>query len=197
MTDKNKSVYISLDCEMGGIGTNCSLLTAYFVILDSDLKKIDDLYLYCKPDDGIYRVTGRAMEINGIDLKEHDKIAKTYKECKPELYDFLDRNRGVDQLIPIGQNIRTDMNIIIHNLISEGSWWQFVSYRSLDTATIAAFAIEVGLLPSTVNAGLKSMAEYLEVGTQPNTGHDAAEDVWLSVGVFKELKRRFRANLKY
>lgn len=184
--------YIGLDTETGGIGTNTSLLTAYLAILDEDLNVTADLDLKCKPNDGLYIVTGRAMEINGIDIKEHDKVALTYKECGQILYTFLLANKGKNQLSPIGHNVKFDILRIINHLISQGSWDTFVSYRTLDTAVIGGFAIEVGLLPPTVNAGLKSLAKYLGVGTQEDKNHEAKHDAMLSVGVYRELKKMFK-----
>ncbi len=188
--------YISLDTETGGIGSDVSLLTAYFAVLDEGLNITDELYLRCKPDDGIYRVTGRAMMINGIDLAQHDAIAFPYKECKPLLYDFVKRNKGLTHLKPVGQNVKFDIAKVCENIISIESWNQFVSYRALDTATIAGFAIEVGLLPETVNAGLKAMAEYFGVGKQEEFGHDAKEDTLLTIGVYKKLLELFKTNEK-
>lgn len=74
-------MYIVLDNEMGGTTFDYSLLTSYLVVLDKDLNPIDDLYLYVKPDDGIYRVCGQAMNVNRIDLKVHDTRAVPYKEA--------------------------------------------------------------------------------------------------------------------
>lgn len=180
--------YIALDIETGGLGVDKSFLTAYFAILDKELNIIDELYLYCKPKDGIYHVTAKGMEVNGIDLVEHDKIADTYQIAGTKLYQFLNQHEG--PLIAIGHNVRFDMVHIYDKLISQENWWHFISYRTLDTGVIGGFAIDLGLLPRDINAGLNSLAKYLNVGTQSEK-HDAKEDTLLSVGVYKELKKLF------
>lgn len=217
----NQPVYIGIDTETGGIGSDTSLLTAYFGLYDKDLELVDDLYLFCKPDDGVYRVTGRAMEINGINLAEHDKVAErneTIKHtgslkywlknhCKHlylektefdpicgydvtfEIFNPQTRN---NTLKPLGHNVKFDITKVTENIISESDWNAFVSYRVLDTGTIGGFAIEVGLIPPTINASLSSLAEYFGVGKQPETGHEANKDVWMTVAVYKCLKALFR-----
>jgi hypothetical protein len=197
----NQPVYISLDTETGGIGSDTSLLTAYFGLYDKDLELVDDLYLFCKPDDGIYRVTGKAMEINGINLAEHDKVAENKSMTGSKLYNFLrkpfddnldDSGNGQPLLKPLGHNVKFDILKVTDNILNEAAWDQFVSYRTLDTGTIGGFAIEVGLIPPTVSASLSSLAEYFGVGKQPETGHEANKDVWMTVAVYKCLKALFR-----
>ena len=40
--------YIVFDCETTGLDNDCNLLTAFFVILDENLNKIDTLGLHIK-----------------------------------------------------------------------------------------------------------------------------------------------------
>lgn len=189
--------YIALDTETGGIGEETSLLTAYFSILDENLEQTDELYLELRPADGVYKVKGDAMKINGIDLVKHDESAISYKEGGTKLYDFLswrkpakkelDTDKNAGKLIALGQNVKFDILKITNNLIHTDSWHQFVSYRTLDTAVIAGFLIDAGKLPPTINAGLASMAEYFGVGAQSEFDHDARHDTKLTIAVYKKL----------
>ena len=45
--------YIFLDCEMGSVDLEYSLLSSYFLVVDGNFQKIDELELFVKPDDGI------------------------------------------------------------------------------------------------------------------------------------------------
>lgn len=191
----NKPYIISLDIESGGISKDASLLTCYSTILDSQLNIIDDLYLYVKPDNNIYIVEGQGMRINGIDLGEHDTRALSYKEAGTIFYNFLQKNKGENPLKPLGHNIRFDLEKIANTIISHKSMWQFISYRTLDTGTIAGFAAELGLLPKNLNAGLASLAKYFGVGIQEEFGHDARRDVMLTIGVYKALLKLFQKNI--
>lgn len=73
-------MYLFFDCETGGIGPDYSLLTCYLLVTDNQFNVIDDLYLYLKPDDGIFKVCAEALNVNRIDLKVHGTKAITYKE---------------------------------------------------------------------------------------------------------------------
>lgn len=191
----NKPIYYATDIETGGLGKETSLLTCYSAVLDQQLNIIDDLYLYVKPDDNRYVVEGTGMRINGINLAEHDIKALTYKQAGTQFYNFLQKNKGEKPLKPLGHNIRFDLEKIANTIISHNSLWQFVSYRTLDTGTIAGFAAELGLLPKDLNAGLASLAEYFGVGKQEEFGHDAKHDVELTIGVYKGLLNLFEISM--
>ena len=86
--------YIVFDVETGGIGLDKSLLSACFLYCQYDVKNdeyeiIDGLDLKIKPNDDVYHVTAQGMQINGIDLVEHDKVAITEKQAGTKLYDKL------------------------------------------------------------------------------------------------------------
>ena len=181
--------YLFLDNEMGGIGTQYSLLTVYLAHFTDDLVLVDDLYLYLKPDDGIYKVCGEAMNVNRIDLKVHDTRAITYKEGGTKLYNFLKNNSSTsNRLVPVGHGIYGDIELIVHNLISRGSWDQWVSYRKLDTQAVCQFLKACGMFPENVSGSLESIAKYFGVIVSENELHDAKYDTLLSVEIFKCLK---------
>lgn len=180
--------YIALDCETGGVANNTSLLTAYLAVLDEQLNIVEDLYLNCKPSDGVYVVTGKAMEINGIDLKEHDKAALAYKECGGILYTFLKNNYKDSKLIPLGHGVKFDCLRMITHLVSQGTWDNFVSYRVLDTATIALFLIDMRLLPIDLSCSLDSLVKHFKIGEQGKNNHNAKKDTFFSIEVYKKFK---------
>ena len=183
--------YVALDTETGGFeGT--SLLTAYFMVFDENFNELDNLYLEVKPDDGLYVVTGQALTVNGIDLKTHDKRAVTYKEAGSKLYNFLNSNSilGSTKLIPVGHNVIFDIMKIQEFLMSKNTWNKFVSYRTLDTGTIARACIAAGLLPGDVSGSLSSIAEHFNVDS--SAAHTADGDVLMTVQVLEKLLERMR-----
>jgi len=181
--------WLFLDNEMGGIGTQYSLLTVYLAHFTDDLVLVDDLYLYLKPDDGIYKVCGEAMNVNRIDLKVHDTKAITYKEGGTVLYNFLKNNSSAaNRLVPVGHGIYGDIELIIHHLVSRGSWESFVSYRKLDTQAVCQFLKACEMFPETVSGSLESIAKYFGIPCDENELHDAKVDTLLSVEVFKKLR---------
>ena len=188
-----KNYYIFLDNEMGGVEIDkYSFLTSYLMVVDADFKIIDDLYLYLKPDDGIYKVCASSMEVNQIDLIEHDKKAITYKEAGTKLYLWLKKhtNDGQLKLMPIGHGVGGDIMWIVEHLISRGSWEKFISHRRVDTLSACQFLKTCNCFPETVSGSLESLSEHFKL-TDKVCGslHDAKVDTWLNYYVFLELRK--------
>ena len=193
--------YIFLDCEMGGIELKYSLLTAYFIVTDHEFKKLGDLYLYVKPDDGDYLVSGQGMGINGIDIYQHDCKAITQKNAGKLLYNFIKEhsNDGKDKLTPGGHAVKGDIEHVIDKLISRGTWENFCSYRMLDTSMIAQFLKSVGKLPEEVSGSIESLAKHFGIIKEnwhnsmsdeefvTNDLHDAKVDTLVTIRVLQEL----------
>jgi DNA polymerase III epsilon subunit-like protein len=181
-------MYLILDTETGGIGIDKSLLTSYFMVCDNNFQKVDDLYLFVKPDDGIYRVTGEAMGINKIDLVEHDKKAITYKKAGTALYQFLEKNFGYrkERMVPIGHGMSGDLDHIFDKLMSRATWETFVSYRRLDTSIVLQFLKSCGVFPDTVSGSLESLVEYFHIKRNGEL-HDAKVDAELTRDVLVKL----------
>ena len=183
------NTYIFLDNESGGLGIQYSLLTSYLAVYDENLQLVDDLYLYLKPDDGIYKVCGEALNVNRIDLKVHDTKAITYKEAGTKLYEFLKRNSdsGKIKLVPVGHGVYGDIVWIHHHLIRRETWETFVSYRKLDTQAVCQFLKACGMFPETVSGSLESISKHFGIDVAEGDLHDAKYDTLLSVEVFKCL----------
>lgn len=179
--------YIAIDCETGGIGTDKSLLTAYFGVYDEAFQLRSDLYLHVKPNDGIYKVTAEALSINKINLVEHNQEAITEKEAGTRLYDFLYNANinGKDKLIPIGHNVAFDIKFLQEHLVGQGTWEKFVSYRVLDTGVIAQFFKTAGILSEDISGGLGSLAAHYKI-SQSNA-HTAKEDAQVTVKVLQNM----------
>lgn len=193
MTDK----YICMDIETGGIGNDKSLLTAFFMVLDENLQPSpvwngvpETLSLAIRPKDKIYKVTAEALGINGINLVEHDKNAITQDQAGMALFHFIHTHSdgGKNKLIPLGHNVAFDIRFLSDcndRILTRDTWNQFVSYRCLDTATIAQFLRLNGKLPMTLEASLGKLASYFGIDT---TGaHTAQRDVEITIAVYKKL----------
>lgn len=189
--------YIVFDVETGGIGLDKSLLTACFLYCQYDVKNdeyeiIDGLDLKIKPNDDVYHVTAQGMQINGIDLVEHDKVAITEKQAGTKLYDKLSIwyiNNNKEKLIPVGHNIAFDINCVTNKLVHPGTWEQFVSYKTLDTCTISQFMRMKNKLPYTVSCGLVSLTEYFNVKPLTGKPHEADYDCLATLNVLECLQK--------
>ena len=178
--------YLHIDCEMGGRELKYSLLTAYFLVTDSDFRKQGDLYLYVKPDDGVYIVGGQGMSVNGINLQEHDAKALTYKQAKPLLYAFLKQHGEKNFLTPVGHGVRGDIIHILDKLISEGSWEQFCTYHYMDTSVILQFLRAKGVMPEGEDGSVGALARYFDIPCEGKL-HDAKVDAELTAKVLQKM----------
>lgn len=189
--------YLILDIETGGIGDTMSLLTACFLYCQYDTKNdeyeiIDGLDLKIKPNDYIYHVTAESLKINGINLIEHDKIAITEKQSGTKLYDklsnwFLLNNK--EKLIPVGHNVAFDIRRVTNTLVHPSTWEQYVSYKSLDTCTIAQFLRLQGKLPTNLGCGLVNLTEYFNVKPLNGNPHEADYDCLATLNVLECLQK--------
>lgn len=182
----NKVRYLHMDCEMGGRETRYSLLTSCFMVTDADMNEIDTLYLQTKPDDGDYIVSGQGMGVNGINLQEHDKVALTYKQAKPLLYDFLKKNAKGGHLVPVGHGVRGDIAHVVDKLISIGSWEQHCSYHFVDTSVVLQFLRACGKMPMDTDGSVQALAIYFGIGIDGQL-HDCRFDTQLTAKVYKKM----------
>lgn len=186
------ATYLFIDDEMGGLDKDKhSLLQVYLLAVDENFNFVDDSNLLLKPDDGIYHVTGEAMNVNRIDLKIHDTKAITYKEAGTKLYKWLQdlTNDGKIKLIVVGHGVYGDVEWIIKYLMSRGSWEKFTSYRKLDTQASVQFLRACGIFSDDVDGGLQSLAKYFGIDVDENQLHDAKYDTKLTLSVFLALKQ--------
>ena len=168
-----------------------SLLTSCFLATDDNFNVIETLYLYLKPDDGIYKVCGEAMNVNRIDLKIHETKAITYKEGATKLYKWLQKltDDGKIKAVVVGHGVYGDVEWIIYHLLSRGSWEKFTSYRKLDTSAVCQFLKACNMFPETVSGSLESLAKYFNIPVDENELHNAKYDVELTFRVFMGLRK--------
>jgi DNA polymerase III epsilon subunit-like protein len=176
--------YISIDTETGGIGIDKSLLTIGLACYDENLNEVAYSHLKIRPDNGIYQITAKALEINKIDLIAHQKEALTEKEGRTALYTILSdwSQNGLIKLIPIGKQIDGDLAQIWDKLISRNSWETFVSYRKIEVSSVMIALQDAGLLP-TFKGSLTDCITYY--GIKDSGLHDALEDARMTAQVYK------------
>lgn len=182
-----KMKYCVIDTESGSRKPESSLLTAYFLIVDKDFNKIDSLHLILKPEtDCLYVVDAQGLAINGINIVEHDKIAITYKQAKPQLYDFLKKHSIDERLTPVGHAVKGDIRRIVENLISQGSWEQFCTYHFIDTSVVLQFLRACGKMSLDTDGSVEALSNYFDIKTDGNL-HDARTDTELTIEILKKF----------
>lgn len=182
--------YLAFDVEAGGVDVEHSLLSAYFVVIDEDLKTVyGELDLLVKPDNGNYVMTAQALEVNKIDIIAHDKVAITESKAGQLLYNFLKEHapNGTVKLTPLGHNIAFDVDFIKKHLLNK-SFNQFVSYRMLDTSSIIQFFKLIGLVSRDLAGSLSEIATHFGISTVTNVPHTAKGDTWMVIEILRKLK---------
>ena len=188
---------IAFDCETGGLGDEVSLLTVWFGIYDSKFDLLDELSLKIKPKDGIYHLQAQALEVNQIDIIEHDKVAITKSEAGKLLFKFLKRNKGEDMLIPVGHNIAGDVRWVNLHLLNADTWNQFCSYRKLDSSTVAMFLMMAGVLTGVEKAGLWNLIERFDLDKEiDGKPHEEKYDAIASIMSIKKMIELLKERLK-
>ena len=184
----NDTLYIPFDTETGGLTEGSSLLTAHFAVCDKDFNIIDELELLTKPNDGQYNVSAQALDVNKINLIEHDKVALSYSEAGQVLRNFLWKysQNGKIKLIPVGKNVGFDVIKVTDNLLGMKTWNQFVSYRLYDITGIVIFLKRQGKLPQDAPDSLSGMAQFLGIQAE---WHTAKGDNYAGIEVVKRLER--------
>ncbi len=189
---EGQAKYIALDTETGGIGHDKALLSVYFMTLDRDFNFIDSLMLNVKPNDGIYNVTAEALNINKINLVDHDKYSLTYSAAGGLLRDYLIKHTDSDKtkLIPIGHNVSFDLDFLYSKLLNKTEAQKYLSYRILDTGVIAQFFKALGIMPESVTGSLGSLVKHFNIlGPEASGGtfHTADMDTIMTVEVLKAM----------
>ncbi len=182
---------LGIDTETGGLSDGASLLTLQLSVYSSDAKELlDSFNIKLKPDPihgrTVYQIEAEALEINKIDLIEHDKVAITYKESKKLIYDFLfQSSQKYGKLIPFGQNVAEDIKLITDSTISIDTWNSFCSRKVIDTVALGVFAQLKGKIPFEQSLGLGSVCNHLGISVDLSKLHSEEYDVQLNAELIK------------
>lgn len=180
--------YLAFDVESGGTEVRHSLLSAYFVVIDEDLKTVyGELELTIKPDNKDYVLTAEALSVNGINIIAHDAVAITESKASTLLYEFLKQHapNGTTKLTPLGHNVAFDVEFIKEHLSKNFN--QFVSYRCLDTSSVAQFLKLIGQIPRDLGGSLKDLAAHFEVKPIAEF-HTAKTDTWVVIDILRQMR---------
>ncbi len=172
----SEAIFLGLDCETGGIGSGVSLLTAHFAVCDKDLNILDELHIFLKPKEveetgsAVYRVTAAALEINKINIIEHDKIAVTSAIAGQQLREFLWKYKPTKGwLMPVGKNVGGDIDWVNEHILGAKEWGKTVSYRTYDITTMITYLKRKGKLAADFPESLEGAAKYIGFDFVPHT----------------------------
>jgi hypothetical protein len=194
VNNMSEAAFLPLDTETGGIGPDVDLLTAHFAVCDAQWNVMDELDLAVKPNEKdetgstLYKVTAGALQVNKINLIEHDKVAISYSEAGARLRDFLWRmsENGKIKLQPMGKNVAFDVKKITDTILGKKTWNQFVSYRCYDLTPLITYLKRKGKLALDAPESLEGLAKHFGYSF---TAHTAKGDNYAGIEVIKHLER--------
>jgi DNA polymerase III alpha subunit (gram-positive type) len=182
-------MYLAFDTETTGLKEHCNVLTAYFIILDENLNEIDSLDLKIKYP--YYIVYSKAMEVNKIDLVEHDKIAVFTELAVLKLTAFLEKNKTEKKLTMLGHNVEFDLKMLTNNKIFTLDMFEkYISIVSFtDTLIYAKELKSKKLIPKTQSLSLSKLCYYYNLDNNDDVFHNAEFDIRITVSLYKKLKQ--------
>jgi DNA polymerase III alpha subunit (gram-positive type) len=186
--------YFLFDTETGGIRKEMSLLTLYGHILDDNLNILDTIDLKIKPDDGVYHVNAQGLEINKINIVEHDRIAKPLSEVKTRFKNYICGWSLNQKLTPIGHNVRFDVKFVKTHLLED--WDRYFDRRHIDTASIGKFLALSGIVPKLKTYSLSEMAQALMIDVNEDSRHEAKFDADLTLNVLRNMTQLIKGSNK-
>lgn len=174
--------YLCVDTETTGLNNDAQVLTAFFIILDSNFNEIDTLDLKIRYP--VYNVELKAFSINKINLSVHDKSALDLLDAKNTLNTFLKKHYNNKKYIALGHNVKFDLD----KLSKKFDIYYYVNnIFSLDTMQIAQFFKSSKQLLDTQSLSLKNLTEYYNIESEGEL-HNAEYDIKLTIELFKHFQ---------
>lgn len=177
--------YLVFDCETTGLLPSCNVLTAYFIILNENFEILHELDLKIKHP--YYLIFTKALEINKINLVEHDKTAISIEESYNLIIEFLKRYDTKYSII--GHNIQFDINMLKSNkLITEKDIELYFDKDYIDTYNLAQILKIEKKISKYQSLSLSKLCNFLEISIDSELDfHDAQYDCYSTIELYKKL----------
>lgn len=186
--EKLKPHFLAYDTETGGLDPDKhSILTYHGILLTKEFEIIDEIGFNLKPDNGDYCVTPKALETNGINLVEHDKVAIPYSQAGQEFKSFLAKycengSPYPKRLFAVGQNIQFDYGFVTKTFAKD-AMDKYMTRGGVDLYTLSLTLNSLGKIRNLKNWQLGTMCKFFEVEFQ---AHNCKEDIHATVKCIKK-----------
>jgi DNA polymerase-3 subunit epsilon len=139
-----KAKLLILDTETGGLNPNCDALLSVGLVVWEDRALLAREEILIKGDPK--KVSTRSLEINGIDLEQHNQVAYSEEEAFGRITRFLKKHFQYFPVIICGHNVGLDIRFLKSLFLLQGAdFAQYFSHRILDTASILQYVgIQMG-----------------------------------------------------
>jgi DNA polymerase III epsilon subunit-like protein len=183
----SQNKYIAFDCETSGVSETSNLLTISFIILDKDLIQKDSLNVSLKQTS--YNIYPEALQINRIDIIKHHQSSTDLQTSRKIILDFLNKNKGSYNLIPIGHNIAFDIRFIKSSgLLTDREYSNFISCNPIDTLVIAQFLKMCGKLNQKQSLSLINLCNHFKLDSCKNSEHTSEYDIKMTIKLLHCLR---------
>lgn len=130
--------WIVIDTETTGLDSEKNQILEVAILVVKKLEVVDCLSVKIKHKE--YTVSTKALEVNKINLIDHEKTAYTEKEAVERILCFLRQYKEEQGMIAVGQNVQFDIKFmesmfLRHYKIKD--WREVVSYRTFDLMGLA------------------------------------------------------------
>lgn len=176
-----------IDTETGGLNPEKHSLLTVALAVYNDNKIIDIKEIAIKHRE--YVVTPKALEVNNINLVEHDKQSISSKDAVNEIIKFIKENFGEEKPVIGGHNIEFDYKFLDKLFFNEKEYlWKYVSHRKLDTCSLINYLMITGKI-QIESASLEAAINYFNIETAAR--HTAKDDVVATIDLFKNINKLF------
>ena len=176
LRDRN---FILIDTETTGFDEKKHQILEVGILVIKDLKLIAHFEVKIKHRE--YTIAAKAMEVNNINIVEHEKEALFEKEAAERMLEFLNKHKGEDEgYIVIGQNVAFDIKFLEEMFLRTykiKEYRQVISYRNLDIMQLAIIKNIEGKI-SLEKQDLDSILKELNIEV-PKKRHRALVDCYL------------------
>lgn len=156
--------FILMDIESTGLKKDEHQILEVGLLVIKNLSIVDELNIKIKHDN--YVISPKAMEINKINMEEHEKDAYNEEDSCRKMIEFLSKNKSEGDekgFIVIGQNVNFDLGFLETmftrtNLVND--YRSVISYRQLDLMQVALVKNlegKISLESQTLDAILKAL----------------------------------------
>ena len=172
--------FLLLDLETTGFDEKKHQILEVGILVIKDFKVIDQFEVKIKHRE--YTITAKAMEVNNINIVEHEKEALFEKEAAERMLEFLNKHKSEDDegYIVIGQNVQFDIKFLEEMFLRAykiKEYRQVISYRNLDIMQLAMIKNIEGKI-SLEKQDLDSILKELNIEV-PKKRHRALIDCYL------------------
>lgn len=180
------SLVLFCDVETGGLDPKTDALLSVGLAVLSDGEIVGSAHWDVQPEGR--RVDPEALAVNGIDLDRHVRFAYS-REVVAGLVATFCRTVFGEQPATLGGHVVSFDVGFLKELFVGRRYGTLFSHRTIDTAIIARFLMDAGLLRAE-SAGLGSVCEALGI-VNPRP-HDALEDALASAAAYAKMLKLVR-----